>query len=147
MSLENWLNNRWLHKHETSAEEIQGLLHSAEEDLRSANIEEIAAGWRLNMAYTACLRYARVVLYASGYRSGREREHERIIDSLMYTMSSISEDTIKLLHKIRKMRHTATYDSVDMVSGAEADAAMKVAVELGKHVMAWLKSEHPELMK
>jgi hypothetical protein len=65
----------------------------------------------------------------------------------MYTMSSISEDTIKLLHKIRKMRHTATYDSVDMVSGAEADAAMKVAVELGKHVMAWLKSEHPELMK
>lgn len=147
MSLENWLNNRWLHIHETSAEEIQALLHSAEEDLRSANIEEIAAGWKLNMAYTACLRYARVALYACGYRPGRERENERTIDSLMYTTTSISKDTIKLLHKIRKMRHTATYDSVDIISNAEADAAVKVAVELGKHVMIWLKSSYPELMK
>ncbi|MBD3381554.1 MAG: hypothetical protein GF404_05085 [candidate division Zixibacteria bacterium] len=95
----------------------------------------------------AWLRYARVALYASGYRPGREREHERTIDSLMYTTTSISEDTIKLLHKIRKMRHAATYDSVDMISDAESNAAMKVAVELGKHVMTWLKSNHPEHLK
>jgi hypothetical protein len=47
---------------------------------------------------------------------------------------SISADTIKLLHKIRKMRHTAIYDSVDMISDAEADAAMRVAVEASKIV-------------
>ncbi len=58
MSLVDWLNNRWVHSHETSAEEIQALLHSAEEDIRSAQIEGIAAGWRLNMGYTAALRYA-----------------------------------------------------------------------------------------
>lgn len=63
MSLDDWLNNRWLHRHETSAEEIQALLHSAEEDIRSAEIEGIAAGWRLNMGYTAALRYARAALY------------------------------------------------------------------------------------
>lgn len=43
MSLEDWLKNRWLHGHETSAEEIQALLHSAEEDLCGAEIEGIAA--------------------------------------------------------------------------------------------------------
>ncbi len=147
MSLDDWLNNRWLHRHETSAEEIQALLHSAEEDIRSAQIEGIAAGWRLNMGYTAALRYARAALYACGYRPAREREHERTIDSLTYTVPSIEADTIKLLHKIRKMRHTATYDSVDMISDAEADAAMKVADELSQQVRNWFEENHPEFLK
>jgi len=146
MSLEDWLNNRWLHKHETSAEEIQALLHSAEEDIRSAEIKGIAAGWKLNMSYTAALRYARAALYVCGCRPGREREHERTIDSLSYTVDSVDADTIKLLHKIRKMRHTATYDSVDMISDTEADAAMRVAVELGEKVTNWLRANHPNLL-
>ena len=147
MSLEDWLNNRWIHKHETSAEEIEALLHSAKEDIRSAAIEGIAAGWRLNMGYTAALRYARAALYASGYRPAREREHERTIDSLTYTVPSVESDIIKLLHKIRKIRHTATYDSVEIISDAEADAAVRVAVILGKQVTVWLKENHPELLK
>lgn len=146
MSLNDWLNNRWLHRHQTSAEEIRALLHSAEEDIRSAEIAGIAAGWRLNMGYTATLRYARVALYACGYRPAREREHERTIESLTYTVPSIQADTIKLLHKIRKMRHVATYDSVDMISDTEADAAMKLAVKLGESIMSWLKNDHPELL-
>jgi uncharacterized protein (UPF0332 family) len=142
MSLDDRLNNGWLHKHQTSAEEIQALLHSAEEDLRSAQVEGIAAGWKLNMAYASSLRYARAGLCACGFRPGREREHERTIDSLIYTASSIDPDTIRLLHKIRKMRHTATYDSVDMISDAEADAAMKAAADLEQHVIDWLKAIH-----
>jgi hypothetical protein len=147
MSLNDWLNNRWLHRHETSADEIQALLHSAEEDIRSAQIEGIAAGWRLNMGYTAALRYARAALYACGFRPAREREHERTIDSLTYTVPSIEADTIKLLHKIRKLRHVATYDSVDMISDAEADAAMKVANKLSQHVRTWFRENHPEYLE
>lgn len=147
MSLDDWLNNRWLHRHETSAEEIRALLHGAEEDLRSAQIKGIAAGWRLNMGYTAALRYARAALYACGFRPAREREHERTIDSLAYTVPSIEADTIKLLHKIRKMRHTATYGSVDMISDAEADAAVMVANELSKHVRTWSRENHPEYLE
>jgi hypothetical protein len=147
MSLEDWLNNRWLHRHETSTEEIQALLHSAEEDIRSAEIDGIAAGWRLNMGYTAALRYARAALYACGYRPAREREHERTIDSLTYTVPSIETDTIKLLQKIRKMRHTATYDSVEMISDAEADAAMKLTIDLRRQVLAWLSENYPEFVR
>ena len=146
MSLNDWLNNRWLHRHQTSAEEIRALLHSAEEDIRSAEIAGIAAGWRLNMGYTAALRYARAALYACGYRPAREREHERTIDSLAYWVPSVEADTIKLLHKIRKMRHVATYDSVDMISDAEAEAAMRVAEELSQRVRIWIRENHPEYL-
>jgi hypothetical protein len=44
------------------------------------------------------------------------------------------------------MRHTATYDSVDMISDAEADAAMEVALDLGCKVIDWLKGSHRELL-
>ncbi len=147
MSLDDWLNNRWIHRHETSAEEIQALLHSASEDMRSAEIKGIAAGWRLNKGYTAALRYARAALYICGYRPGREREQQRTIDSLAYTVPTVESDTIKLLHKIRKMRHVATYDSVEMISDAEADAAMKLAGDLGQCVIEWLNEDHGQLLK
>ena len=99
------------------------------------------------MAYTASLRYARAALYACGFRPGREREHERTIDSLSYTVNSVSADTIRLLHKIRKMRHTATYDSVDIISDTEADAAMRVANKLSQHVRTWFRENHPEFIE
>jgi uncharacterized protein (UPF0332 family) len=146
MSLADWLNSRWLHQHDTSAEEMRALLHSAKEDIRSAEIEGIAAGWKLNMAYAAALRYARAALYACGYRPARDREHERTIDSLAYTVPSVEADTIKLLHKIRRMRHTAIYDSVDMISDAEADAAMKAAIELRRRISTWIADNHPEFL-
>ena len=98
------------------------------------------------MAYTAALRYARAALYACGYRPAREREHERTIDSLVYTVPAIDTDTVNLLHTIRKKRHAATYDSVEMVSDAEADAAMKLTVKLGESIKLWFADEHPELL-
>jgi HEPN domain-containing protein len=147
MSLEQWLENRWIHEHQTSAEEIRSLLSSAAEDLRGAESAEVAAGWRLAMAYTASLRYARAALAAAGYRSGREREHERLIDSLGFTIDSIDPSTIRLLHTIRKKRHAATYDSIELVSDSEAESALKLARELGEIVQSWLEAKHPSLIK
>ena len=138
MTLEDWLTNRWLHAHESSAEEIAALLKSADEDLRNAGIEGVSAGWRLNMAYTAALRFARAALYARGYRPSHEREHERTIDSLTYTLPDLPADTIKLLHKIRKLRHVAVYDALEGISDSEADAAVRAAAALGRKVKASL---------
>jgi hypothetical protein len=38
-------------------------------------------------------------------------------------------------------------DSVDMISDAEADAAMKVANELSQQVRNWFEENHPEWLK
>jgi hypothetical protein len=98
------------------------------------------------MAYMAALRYARAALHACGYRLGRERAHERMIDSLGHTISTVDAETILLLHKIRKKRHVAAYDSVEMISDSEADAAIKTAISLGTKVIEWLKENHPKLL-
>lgn len=45
------------------------------------------------------------------------------------------------------MRHVATYDSVDMISDAEADAATNAANELSQRVRNWFGENHPEFLE
>ena len=146
MTLENWQTNNWIHKHQTTAGEIRGLLDSADEDLRSVAIPELGMAWKLSIAYTASLRFARIALYVSGYRPGREREHERTIDSLRFTIPEIDQNDIKLLHKIRKMRHNVNYDSMEMISDSDAKSAIKLANNLRNVVLDWLKNNYPQYL-
>lgn len=73
MSLERWKKKGWLREHETSAEEISGIMELVQRDLTDAAREEISTDWRFNIAYNAGLQLATVLLYASGYRAGGER--------------------------------------------------------------------------
>ena len=48
MSLADWLNNSWLVKHESSAEEIAALLAIVERDLADATLAGLSEDWKLN---------------------------------------------------------------------------------------------------
>jgi hypothetical protein len=45
MTLEQWLNNRWLVEHETTRDEIGVLLAVVERDLRNAVVSELSPDW------------------------------------------------------------------------------------------------------
>ncbi len=72
MSLQNWLNNGWLTKHQTSSQEITALLGVADRDLSDCRTSGLSPDWQLNIAYNAALQTATAALAASGYR-GCER--------------------------------------------------------------------------
>ncbi len=67
MSLETWLANGWLRKHETSKQEIRDLLNIVDRDLNDAG-RDLSADWRFGIAYNAVLKLCTVLLHASGYR-------------------------------------------------------------------------------
>lgn len=146
MTLKSWLKNRWVRTHQTSKEEIRGLISSAEEDIKSAQVEGIASGWRLNMAYTALLRYATIAMYVNGYQAERNRKHERTLESIRFTVPRYNSDSILILQKIRQKRHQATYDSIEAVSETEAESAMKMTFELGNEVLKMLRDKYPEFL-
>jgi len=146
MTLKSWLKNKWVRTHQTSKEEIRGLISSAEEDIKSAQVEGIASGWRLNMAYTALLRYATIAMYVNGYQAERNRKHERTIESIRFTVPKYNSDSILILQKIRQKRHQATYDSIEAVSETEAESAMKMTFELGNEVLKMLRDKYPEFL-
>ena len=144
MTLENWLENKWLKRHRTTPKEIDDILGMVERDLEDAGNEDISDDWRLNIAFNASLQCATAALYAAGYRSSGEGHHERAINSLKYTIHA-PDNLIKQLHRFRNKRIKATYDSAGTTSEHEVKEAIKLANNLRDQVKKWLKQNHPEL--
>lgn len=86
MSLENWLENRWVTRHEASATEISELLAVVDRGLEDAAIDALSPDRRLGIAYNAALQLATMALAAAGYRATKERAHERTLLSLRFTV-------------------------------------------------------------
>ncbi|MGH7545087.1 MAG: hypothetical protein ACREKI_02780 [Gemmatimonadota bacterium] len=64
MSLDGWLRNGWLTRHQPSPTEIQALVAAAAEDPANAE-SDISAGWRFAIAYNVALRLCSVALHAA----------------------------------------------------------------------------------
>lgn len=71
MSLKKWVEFGWLRPHESSRQEIAGLLSIVDRDLKDANEHSISADWRFGIAYNAALKLCTILLHASGYRPRR----------------------------------------------------------------------------
>lgn len=147
MSLQQWLENGWVRKHEATRKEIAELLGLAERDLADSRTADLSADWRLGIAYNAALQAATAALAAAGFRmSGGTPHHHYTIQSLAHTVG-IDAARIRLFDEIRRKRNTAEYDRAGFVSDAEAQAAVEFAARLREDVIQWLRDKHPILLQ
>lgn len=146
MSLRDWLANRWLVEHTTSPAEVADLLDVVRRDLADAAIEGLSPDWRMGIAYNAALQLATVALAASGYRTVRERSHERTILSLRYTVA-LDQASIDTLDSARRKRNASNYERAGTASPSEAAEIHELAVTLRETVMDWLEEHHPQLLR
>jgi hypothetical protein len=100
MSLKDWLDDGWLHEHDSSIEEISDLMKIAQRDISDCKVTSISADRRFMTAYNAILQLATAVLAASGYRAARDAHHYRVIQSLGYTINADK----KLIHMVDRFR-------------------------------------------
>lgn len=145
MSLADWLANRWIEAHRTSRAEIADLLAIAARDIAQSGIDGLEPEWRLNIAYNAARQLADAALRAEGYRPGRDRPHERAIQSLRLTVG-VDEEVVRTLDAIRRKRNIDTYERSGAVTPSEASAARGLAIRLEAEVTAWLRATHPSLL-
>jgi len=146
MTLQDWLNSGWLKQHATSRKETADLLAKVDRDITEAGKEEITLDWRLAIAYNACLGCATIALRASGYRiPGGAGQHYRTIQSLRFTIKPQS-DVVASLEAISRKRAIVSYDAAGTITESEVTEARSLAEELREELLAWLRTEHPELM-
>ena len=88
----------------------------------------------------ACLALA-----AEGYRPGRQRSHEWAIQSLRLTID-LEQKKVDTLDAVRRMRHKSDYLQAGTASHSEAEDVYRFATDLLEQVLAWMRSEHPELL-
>ena len=146
MSLADWERNGWLTAHRTSGNEVRDLLAVVERDLADSEAEGLSPDWRMNIAYNASLQAATAALAAAGYRASRDQHHYRVIQSLRETLR-IDVQTANTFDAFRRKRNVSGYERIGLVSDADADAMRALAVRLRDDVVAWLKKDHPDLLK
>ena len=146
MTLESWQENGWLRPHNTTKQEILGILELVERDLRDASKREISKDWRFNIAYNAGLQLATIVLYAAGYRAGRgESKHYRIIQALPLVMGQRFSATRDYLDNCRRKRNVSEYDAAGTISQKEAEDLLQTVTGFKVEVETWLRRNHPDI--
>jgi len=115
VSLPDWERKGWVEKHKTSPQEIEELFHIADRDLKDCQARDLSDDWQLNIAYNAALQSAKAALAAAGYRTSREAQHFRIIQSLAFTLR-LEKSLIDKLDKFRKKRNISDYERAGLVS-------------------------------
>jgi hypothetical protein len=144
MSLESYLNNKWIHRHESSVDEIRRLFSVADRDIQQSQTAGLGPEWRFDIAYNSALQSATASLAAAGFLAERQNKHLRTIDCLKYTIG-LSQSDVELLDACRRKRHAAVYEQVGAISNQEADEMVALAKSLRQHVGEWIRKEHPEL--
>jgi uncharacterized protein (UPF0332 family) len=145
MSLQLYLNNRWIRRHSTSRDEIGRLLAIAHRDIQQSQTPGLGPEWRFDIAYNAALQLSTAALAASGYQAERQNKHMRTIECLAFTVE-LDEKTVALLDRCRRKRHTAVYDQIGTISDHEADEMIAMAKTLLRLITSWLEQHHHELL-
>ena len=85
-----------------------------------------------------------MALAASGYQAERTGHHFRVLQSLEFTLGP-DEAALRKLDFFRKKRNVSDYERSGAVSEAEVEEMHRLALQLRKQVVAWLRERHPEL--
>lgn len=145
MSLKQWAANQWLKPHQTSPQEIAGLLAIVERDLEDAT-GSISPDWRFGIAYNAALKLCTILLHASGYRPEKTLQHYRTIAALPLILGNDRKADADYLDTCRSKRNTAEYDMAGVATREDATELVEFTKQLRADVLDWLKKNHPGLL-
>ena len=119
MSLERYVENAWLRREPTSAQEIADQLGIVNRSMSDAAVEAISDDLRFYTTSNAILALANTALRASGYRTTNQQgHHTRILETLEYTIGAESK-LIRKLKDFSTKRNVASYDSAGSISDQE----------------------------
>lgn len=145
MSLRQWADNKWLREHQSSKQEIAGLLSIVDRDIHDAATNDLSADWKFGIAYNAALKLCTILVHASGYRPEKTLQHFRTIAALPLILGDLRKEDATYLDTCRIKRNTVEYDLAGAATENDAKELLKFAIELRKDVLAWLKKTHPKL--
>lgn len=145
MNLKQWADNGWLRPHQTSRQEVGGLLAIVQRDLEDAN-GEISADWRFGIAYNAALKLCTILLHVSGYRPEKSLAHYRTLAALPLILGKERSADAAYLDTCRSKRNTVEYDTAGAATQQDAEELIAFVGDLRNDVIDWLKSNHPGLL-
>ena len=147
MTLQNLAKIGQLKPHKATAEEVARLLAAVRRNLADAQVKGISDETRFDCGYKAVMQCALIAMMASGYRPSTSApgHHQTMLQSLPLTLG-VSNDLWIVLDALRKKRNQNDYTGMPLAA-AEAQEAVDRAKELLVTLQAYLRVQHPGLLK
>ena len=150
MSLEKLAQLGWYKAEPSSPREIADLFSIVDRSQADLLVDGISEDLRFHAAYTGILTLANIALRACGYRAPHNQGHQRVIESLEYTLTTqeavVREKWVRKIKSHSQKRNTTSYDLAGGVSPADLAQIIKDLPALQDLVRAWLKEVQPELL-
>ena len=144
MTLKQWEKNGWIRPHQTSPQEIAGLLSIVKRDLLDAH-GPISADWQFGITYNAALKLCTILMYASGFRPERNSAHQRTLSVLPLVLGGSRKADADYLEACRVKRNTVEYDIAGAATERDAQELYEFTKQLQVEVMDWLRRNHQKL--
>jgi hypothetical protein len=125
----------------TSPEEVRALQALAERSLADARLEALSVDGRFGLAYGAARAVATVVVRVAGYRV---RSHGGGHFNTFLSLQAADPKQFgwfgAYFNRCREKRNDLSYESVGIVSAAEAEELIREVVRFSALVRQWLRS-------
>ncbi|HUU60582.1 MAG TPA: hypothetical protein VMZ50_13660 [Phycisphaerae bacterium] len=146
MSLQQWVDNAWARTIEPSRQAVADLLTIADREIADASVDAISVDGRFDHAYSAVRSLCEAALHASGYTIPKGgRQHERVIESLKFTLGGHWGREVDFLDRCRRLRHQTLYERSGVAQAGDANQLLDIARKLNAEVRQWLGDHHPDL--
>lgn len=135
-----------LKPHAADKTEVARLLAAAERALADAQVEQLSADSRLDMAYRAIMQAALAAMLANGYRPATsEAGHHQLLIQALPKTAGVGADRVRVLDAYRAARNQSDYRGIP-VSDAVARECRTDARRTVDDVRAWLASNRPDFL-
>jgi hypothetical protein len=150
MTLERLAQTGWYKTEPCTAQEIAALFSIVDRARSDSLVESISDDLRFHAAYNGMLTLANIALRASGLRAPVNMGHQRVIESIESTLTSLDQDSsAKWVRKIKAYslkRNITSYDSAGGVAPSDLAQILKDLPVFEALILAWLKQVRPELL-
>ena len=145
MSLEQWEANAWIMKVTPSTPVIFNLISVARREISDASLEGMSTDGRFDHAYDAIRVLSELVLHAHGYAVCKgTHQHQRVIDSLEFTLGGDFAGEVAFFDQARRLRHQSMYERTGVVQQKDADDLLDAAKRLYAKIQQWLPERLPK---
>lgn len=144
MSWKNLLQERKVHHHRTSLQELAELRHLIARDLSDASIPALSEDRRFATAYNAALQTAKIAIACAGYRIASVPGHHRLtFEAAELALGKSAAHLTDYFDACRRKRNEIDYTGATIATGTEAEELLLHARSFLEMVERWIEANHP----
>lgn len=148
MSWKKLLQERKVHHHRTTKQEISELRGLIARDIADASIPALSEDRRFATAYNAALQTAKMAIACAGYRIASVPGHHRItFEGARLALGKSAAHLADYFDACRRKRNEIDYTGAAIATGTEAEELLLHTRAFIELVEKWIETNHVGLRK